>query len=80
MKPWRLIDSGALPSSLNMGIDQALLQLYARGESPPTLRFYQWNPPGMIWRLFQTDGFRSWESKLPGAWCRLTTGSNSRRK
>lgn len=47
MNPWRLINSGALPSVLNMGIDQALLQLYARGESPPTLRFYQWNPPGI---------------------------------
>ncbi len=58
MNPWRLIDSGALPSALNMGIDRALLQLYARGESPPTLRFYQWNPPGVsLGRLQQRPGF-----------------------
>lgn len=41
-----------------MGIDQALLQLYARGESPPTLRFYQWNPPGIsLGRLQRRPGF-----------------------
>jgi len=58
MNTWRLIDSGALPCALNMGIDQALLQLYARGESPPTLRFYQWNPPGIsIGRLQRKLGF-----------------------
>jgi lipoate-protein ligase A len=58
MNPWRLIDSGALPCALNMGIDQALLQLYARGESPPTLRFYQWNPPGIsLGRLQRRLGF-----------------------
>ena len=58
MNPWRLIDSGALPCALNMGIDQALLQLYARGESPPTLRFYQWNPPAIsLGRLQRKPGF-----------------------
>lgn len=58
MRPWRLVDSGALPCTLNMGIDQALLQLYARGESPPTLRFYQWNPPGIsLGRLQRKLGF-----------------------
>ena len=41
-----------------MGIDQALLQLYALGESPPTLRFYQWNPPGIsLGRLQRRPGF-----------------------
>lgn len=58
MNSWRLIDSGSLPSALNMGIDQALLQLYASGESPPTLRFYQWNPPGIsLGRLQRRPGF-----------------------
>jgi lipoate-protein ligase A len=58
MNTWRLIDSGALPSALNMGIDQALLQSYTRGESPPTLRFYQWNPPGIsLGRLQRKPGF-----------------------
>lgn len=58
MTPWRLIDSGALPSALNMGIDRALLQLYARGESPPILRLYQWNPPGIsLGHLQRRPGF-----------------------
>jgi lipoyl(octanoyl) transferase len=47
MMRWRLLDTGALPASLNMAIDQALLQLHVRGESSPTLRFYQWEPPAV---------------------------------
>jgi lipoate-protein ligase A len=47
MITWRLLDTGALPASLNMAIDEALLKLHARGESPPTLRFYQWDPPAI---------------------------------
>ena len=43
MKSWRLLDTGALPASLNMALDQALLEMHARGESPATLRFYQWS-------------------------------------
>lgn len=30
-----------------MGIDQALLRLHVRGDSSPTLRFYQWGPPAV---------------------------------
>jgi lipoate-protein ligase A len=50
---WRLLDTGALPARLNMGIDLALLELHARGVSPPTLRFYQWNPPAVSLGYFQ---------------------------
>ncbi len=53
MKYWRLIDSGILPGALNMGIDEALLQLHAHGEAPPTLRFYQWNPPAVSFGCLQ---------------------------
>lgn len=53
MKTWRLLDNGALPASLNMAVDEALLQLHARGESPPTLRFYQWRPPAVSLGYFQ---------------------------
>ncbi len=53
MSAWRLMDSGALPAALNMGIDRALLQLHARGEAPPTLRFYQWEPPAISLGYFQ---------------------------
>lgn len=53
MSTWRLLDTGALPASLNMAIDEALLQLHARGESPPTLRFYQWSPAAVSLGYFQ---------------------------
>ncbi len=53
MKRWRLLDTGALPASLNMAIDQALLEMHARGESPSTLRLYQWSPPAVSLGYFQ---------------------------
>ncbi|MCX5870359.1 MAG: biotin/lipoate A/B protein ligase family protein [Deltaproteobacteria bacterium] len=55
MTAWRLLDTGALPASINMAIDEALLQLHARGESPPTLRFYQWLPPAVSFGYFQRN-------------------------
>jgi lipoyl(octanoyl) transferase len=58
MTTWRLLDTGALPASLNMAIDEALLRLHARGESPPTLRFYQWHPPAIsLGALQRQPGF-----------------------
>ncbi len=53
MKKWRLLDTGALPASLNMAIDQALLEMHAKGRSPATLRFYQWSPPAVSLGYFQ---------------------------
>jgi lipoyl(octanoyl) transferase len=53
MKAWRLLDTGTLPASLNMAIDEALLQLHVPGESRPTLRFYQWSPPAVSLGYFQ---------------------------
>jgi len=53
MTKWRLLDTGALPASLNMGIDEALLHLHVPGESQPTLRFYTWYPPAVSLGYFQ---------------------------
>lgn len=53
MNTWRLLDTGALPARLNMGIDLALLELHAQGLSPATLRFYQWSPPAISLGYFQ---------------------------
>ena len=47
MTVWRLLDTGTLPAALNMAIDEALLHLHVPGQSQPTLRFYQWSPPGV---------------------------------
>ena len=36
-----------------MGRDEALLECISKGESPPTLRFYQWDPPTISLGYFQ---------------------------
>jgi lipoate-protein ligase A len=42
---WRLITSGYGDGPRNMAVDEAILEAVAAGESPPTLRFYAWQPP-----------------------------------
>ena len=45
---WRLIIEEAPRSgAANMAVDQAIAQACAAGESPPTLRFYRWQPPAI---------------------------------
>jgi len=53
MTSWRFLDSGATSPALNMAIDRAILALHANGQSPPTLRFYQWQPPAVSLGYFQ---------------------------
>ena len=58
MKTWRLLPLETLDASLNMAVDEALLQLHSQGKSPPTVRFYQWTPPAISLGRFQSlDGF-----------------------
>ena len=42
---WRVLDTGWQDGASNMAIDEAILQGVAAGHSPPTLRFYGWDPP-----------------------------------
>ncbi len=43
---WRLlIETAPHSGAWNMALDEALMEAVAAGESPPTLRFYQWQPP-----------------------------------
>jgi lipoate-protein ligase A len=42
---WRLLDSGYADGATNMAIDEAILLAVADAKSPPTLRFYGWQPP-----------------------------------
>ena len=42
--PWRLIHTPAMTGPLNMAIDEAILNAVAEGASPPTLRFFAWDP------------------------------------
>jgi len=45
LSAWRLLDTGLLDGASNMAIDEAILTAVAEGHSPPTLRFYGWQPP-----------------------------------
>ncbi len=47
MDNWRLIDSGEGTGKYNMEFDLKLLASAEKGESPPTLRLYRWNPPAV---------------------------------
>jgi len=42
---WRLLGTGLADGATNMAIDEAILWAAAEGKSPPTLRFYGWEPP-----------------------------------
>jgi lipoate-protein ligase A len=39
---WRILKTGAADGSLNMAVDQAIMEAVAEGRVPPTLRFYAW--------------------------------------
>ncbi len=49
----RLIIDGHLDPYYNMGFDEALLVLRGRGEIPPTLRLYMWEPSAVTIGYFQ---------------------------
>lgn len=50
---WRVIREGASTGAWNMAVDEALLRCHGRGESPPTLRFYRWDPACLSLGYFQ---------------------------
>ncbi|MDX1616584.1 MAG: lipoate--protein ligase family protein, partial [Candidatus Promineifilaceae bacterium] len=41
---WRVVSGEFLDGPTNMAIDEAILDAVSSGESPPTLRFYGWQP------------------------------------
>ena len=50
---FRLLRTGEHTAYYNMGLDQAILESVARGEMPPTLRFYGWKPAAVSIGYFQ---------------------------
>jgi lipoyl(octanoyl) transferase len=42
---WRLLFTEPTDGPMNMAIDEAILHGVASGDSPPTLRFFDWQPP-----------------------------------
>ena len=53
METWRFIRSGNSSPAYNMAVDEAVLTLHGEGKSPPTLRFYGWDPPKLSIGYFQ---------------------------
>ncbi|QQO07369.1 lipoate--protein ligase family protein [Breznakiella homolactica] len=53
---FRLLDTGFNHAYYNMGLDQSILESVSRGEAPPTLRLYGWNPPAVSIGYFQGAG------------------------
>lgn len=51
---WYFINSGACSPSFNMALDEALLDWHSKGEIPPVVRFYQWNPATLSIGYFQS--------------------------
>ncbi|HIU64933.1 MAG TPA: lipoate--protein ligase family protein [Candidatus Avacidaminococcus intestinavium] len=50
---WRLLQTGALSAAENMAIDEAILLGYSKKTSPPTIRFYTWQPAAVSIGYFQ---------------------------
>jgi len=50
---WRLLDTGVRTGAENMALDQALLNVRARGGSPNTVRFLQFSPPVALVGVYQ---------------------------
>ncbi len=51
--PWRIINTGFNNAFTNMGIDEAIMEAYAAGQVPPTIRFYGWDPAAVSLGYFQ---------------------------
>lgn len=49
----RLLSHGPMRGSLNMAVDEAVMRSCSRGETGPTLRFYQWRPACLSLGYFQ---------------------------
>lgn len=65
MTALRWIVDGTFDGPTNMARDEALLQLVGSGQSPPTLRFYRWDPPTISLGYFQD--FAEYEALPPPA-------------
>ncbi|TFB18915.1 lipoate--protein ligase family protein [Filobacillus milosensis] len=54
---WYFINTGTHDAAYNMAFDECLLNWHSKGEIPPVLRFYTWEPAAMSVGYFQkVDG------------------------
>jgi lipoate-protein ligase A len=66
--PMRLLQTGFHDCYYNMGLDEALLESVAQGDSPPVLRFYGWEPEAVSVGYFQRleEEVNTWACKDRG--------------
>ena len=65
MTEWRLLSYQTDTGFNNMAVDEALLRIHSQRKTPPTLRFYGWEPPALSLGYFQ-----SLEEKVDRESCR----------
>ncbi|WP_232699620.1 lipoate--protein ligase family protein [Brevibacillus daliensis] len=53
MEKWRFIHTPPMPPEMNMAIDEAILAAHSKGQVPPTVRFYTWQPATLSIGYFQ---------------------------
>jgi lipoate-protein ligase A len=53
MEAWRFLHTGDRSPAENMAIDEAVLTAHSEEKSPPTVRFYGWNPATLSIGYFQ---------------------------
>ncbi|WP_096188451.1 lipoate--protein ligase family protein [Evansella halocellulosilytica] len=53
METWYYLDSGNRSPGYNMALDEKLMNWHRRGEIPPVVRFYGWDPPTLSVGYFQ---------------------------
>lgn len=68
MRQWRLLYDQPLPGARNMAVDEALLRAVGRGDSPPVLRFYAWEPWCLSLGYGQPDIDVDWDSLHAQGW------------
>ena len=74
---WRLLETGPRPGAWNMACDEAVLEAVGRRASPPTVRFYAWDPPAVSLGRHQPDPdlrSRTMLEELGVEWVRRPTG------
>lgn len=65
---WRLIISPPSHGAWNMAADEAILEAVTRGEAPPTLRLYAWQPPCLSLGHAQPWSDVDWKRLTAAGW------------
>jgi lipoate-protein ligase A len=77
---WRGLETGARSGAWNMAVDAALLAEIERGASPPTIRFYAWDPPAVSIGFHQPDPAPDEAARIAAwglEWVRRPTGGRA---